>query len=302
MGSIAALEEDVRAQVRHLPGFRPQRPLGAAGQKNALFCGSGDSLAACMLAEAFSGYKARAIDPLDLSRNGDVLDGRTTYIVSISGRTISNIAVAKRAPKAVAITSNPDSRLARACSRTIRLGFPNSDAVTAGSTSFLESALTCISLVHPLAMPDARKIFKSAESAAAGIRPAKRVFFLGNMHTYPVAMYAAAKMYEVLGAEAYYERLEQFSHMELFSARKGDTVVIMEERTAHNTRLAESLRRAGLDVIRPNPGPGGKVGRFLFHAFLSQLVPLAIAKERRRRDCHFMTAGKLRRASDEMIY
>ena len=56
----------------------------------------------------------------------------------------------------------------------------------------------------------------------------KRIFVLGNLFTFPLAMYCAAKFYEILGYDAHYSRIEQFSHMELFSAQKGDTVIIFE--------------------------------------------------------------------------
>ena len=45
-------------------------------------------------------------------------------------------------------------------------------------------------------------------------------------------MYCAAKFYEILGYDAHYSRIEQFSHMELFSAKKGDTVIIFEEKNS----------------------------------------------------------------------
>ena len=227
---------------------------------------------------------------------------RDVYIVSVSGRTISNIRVARLARRSFAITSNPKSRLAGACTGVIPLTFPNSDAVTAGSISFLDSALTCISLVCECKMPDARGIFRRASALAKKIRLQNRVFFLGNLHTYPVAMYAAAKLYELLGAQASYERLEQFSHMGLFSAKRGDTVVILEEKTAHAARLVRTMRRIGLHVIHPDPKSGDKMRQFLFFTFLSQLVPLNEARRRGMRDCHFVTAKKLRGASDDMIY
>ncbi len=54
-------------------------------------------------------------------------------------------------------------------------------------------------------------------------RVTKRIFVLGNLHTFPIAMYCAAKFYEVLGYNVQYSKIEQFSHMELFSAKTGDT-------------------------------------------------------------------------------
>ena len=301
MSTIDALEKDITLEVNCLEKFHPQSPLSISSQKRSVFCGSGDSLAACMLAEAFSNYSVRAADPLDLLKNTSIPKNNNVYIVSISGKTISNIRVAKLAAKSFAITSNPDSRLAKACTGTIPLLFPNSDVVTAGSISFLDSALTCISLVCRFKMPNISKIFDSAVSASRKITLNNRIFFLGNMHTYPVAMYAAAKLYEILGMDAYYERIEQFSHMELFSAKR-DTVIILEEKTPHNERLCKAFEHVGLNVIRPDPKSKNKITQFLFFTFLAQLIPLLIAKKRGQKDCHFVTAKKLRKASDQMIY
>ena len=121
--------------------------------------------------------------------------------------------------------------------------------------------------------------------------------------TYPLAMYAAAKMAEVFGADARYERIEQFSHMGLFTSRPGDTAVILEEDNGHNGCLADSLERAGLHVVRAGGGAGaGPVGLALFLAFLAQLVPLRMAREEGRTECRFLADDAQLGASNRMIY
>ena len=311
--TIDAMERDILSQPESFRRFRPPRSLPEARQRGAVFCGSGDSLASCMLAEAHSGHRARAADPHELAElprpaAGDV------YVVSVSGRTEAGVAAARAARRAVAVTSDARSRLAGACGSVIPLRFENSDAVTAGTSSFLDSALTCMSLVG--AFPGgagagaAGSAFSRAGSEAEGLARllARRrpVTFLGSAHTYPLAMYAAAKMHEVLGAPARYERTEQFSHMGLFSASPGDAVVVLDgRRTAYNSRLAAALADAGLAAVFPDPGPAGRapgVRQALFYAFVAQLVPLALARKEGRRDCHFVASKRLLRASDGMIY
>jgi len=122
------------------------------------------------------------------------------------------------------------------------------------------------------------------------------------MHTYPVAMYCAAKFYEILGYDAHFERIEQFSHMELFSAKKGDTVIIFEEKNVHNTNLVKNLKNVGLNVICPTFDSRNKIFQFIFYTYFSQLLPLFEAKKRHKKDCHFVLAKKLRNVSDNMIY
>jgi len=300
VGTIDAYKKDVYLQISALTEFRKLKKLSTTRQKNTIFTGSGDSLASAMLAEVFSDYKVRAIDPLDLLKNKGLVREKEVFFVSVSGNTISNIQVAKEAKRSIGITSNSNSKLAKNCDSVILLKFPNSDVFTAGSISFLESALTCISLVKSFSIPDSKKIFQKAEFLARKVKFGSRIFILGNQHTFPLAMYATAKFYELIGLDAHFERLEQFSHMELFSAKKGDTVIIFEEKNAHNKQLGKNLKRYGLNVIHPTLGSKNLISQFLFYAFFSQLLPLQAVKN--QKDCHFVLAKKLRKISDDMIY
>ncbi len=302
MQTIEAYENDVNAQPKFLKTFKPQKPIPLNQQKNTIFTGSGDSLASAMLAESFSNFSVKAMDPLDLLKNKSISKDNAVYFVSISGNTISNIKVAKIAKKSVAITSKSKSRLSKASDQTILLQYPNADVFTAGSISFLESALTCISLVRPILIPKNNDIYKKAFFEAKKSKFGKRIFVLGNMHTYPIAMYCAAKFYELLGYDAHYERIEQFSHMGLFSAKKADTVIIFEQKNAHNTQLLKNLKKVGLNPIIPNFNSKNKISQIIFYTFFSQLLPLFEAKKQRKKDCNFVLAKKLRKVSDNMIY
>lgn len=302
MNTISALEKDILLQVQNLSRFIPSPQLNPTQQKHSIFCGSGDSLAASMLAEAFSQSQAKAIDPLDLLKNKSIAETNDVYIVSISGKTISNIKVAKAARKSIAITANPQSKLAKASDKIIPLNFPNSDIITAGSISFLDSALTCMSLIMPIKIKNPEKIFNNAVNQSKKVKLGNKIFFLGNLYTYPIALYGAAKIFEILGLDAFYERIEQFSHMELFSTKPGDTVIIFEQKNPHNILLSKNLKKAGINVIQPTTKYSDKISQFLFYTFFSQLVPLFLAKKEQQKECHFVTAKKLRKISDSMIY
>ena len=184
---------------------------------------------------------------------------------------------------------------------TILLDAPNNDVFTAGSISFLESALTCISLVRKVTIPKNSKLFLKAKTDAKKITVSKRIFVLGNLFTFPLAMYCAAKFYEILGYDAHYSRIEQFSHMELFSAQKGDTVIIFDEKNPHNKQLAKNLKKIGIHVIHPDI-PSEKLSQIVYCTFFSQLVALFEAKKKNKKECHFVTAKKIRNVSNQMIY
>jgi len=237
MKTLEAFENDVLLQIPFLQNMNLQKQLSLKKQQKAIFCGSGDSFAAALLAEAFSNYNARAADPLDLLKNPSVIKNKDAYIISISGNTTSNVKAATLFKNATAITSHPTSKLVKACSKKIPLDYPSSGVFTSGSIGFISSALTCISLVSKFRVRGVIELFKKALLESKKVKLGKNVFILGNLQTFPIAMYGAAKFYEVLGTNVNYSRIEQFSHMELFSAKRGDTVIIFEEKNTHNSRI-----------------------------------------------------------------
>ncbi|MEE8180831.1 MAG: sugar isomerase [Nitrosopumilaceae archaeon] len=302
MKTIEAFEQDILLQVLYIQKIKLQKQLSIKKQKNTIFCGSGDSLAAALLAESFSNFRIRAADPLDLLKNRSIIKKNQVYIISISGNTVSNINVAKIAQSATAITLNKNSKLVKICSKYIALNYPNSGVFTSGSIGFITSALTCISLVSKFRLRNVSKLFKKALTNSKKIKLGKKVFILGNLHTFPIAMYAAAKFYEVLGIDAHYERIEQFLHMGLFSVKQGDTVIIFEEKNSHNSRIIKNLKKLGLNVFQPNGILKDKISQIIFFTFFSQLTPLFFAKKNHQKECYFVSAKKLRAASSNMIY
>ncbi len=302
MKTIEAFENDILLQIPFLQNMILQKLLSVKKQQKTIFCGTGDSLAAALLAESFSNYHTRAVDPLDLLKNPSIIKNKDAYIISISGNTSSNVKAAKLFKNATAITSHPTSKLAKACSKKIILDYPSSGVFTSGSIGFIASALTCISLVSKFRVRGVIELFKNALLESKKIKLGKNIFILGNLQTFPIAMYGAAKFYEVLGSNVHYSRIEQFSHMELFSAKRGDTVIIFEEKNAHNTKMLKNLKKFGLNVFQPKSGTKDKISQVIFFTFISQLTPLFYAKKNRQKECYFVTAKKLRSVSSNMIY
>ncbi len=299
MNTIDAFTHDVYLQLEYLAKFVSQKSKPG---KNVIFCGSGDSLCAGLLAEAFSDYSVRACDPLELAQNKILARASRAYFVSISGSTISNIRAAKLAKYSVAITRNPTSKLGKTRDEVIPLNYEDSNVLTAGSIGFLASALTCISLVHGFKIKNAKKIFTLAKNTAKKISLKNQTYILGNQHTYPVAMYASAKLGEILGMDSHYERIEQFSHMGLFTAKSGDTIIILEPKNAHNSQLVTNLKNLGLSVYNPSIISKNKIDQVLFYIFVSQFVALNMARKKRIKQCYFISHQNMRAASSDMIY
>ncbi len=301
MNTLDAYEKDIHLQPEFMRSFHQQTPISVKKQSQIIFAGSGDSLAASLLAESISGGLARAVDPMDLYQNRHLLDKKSAYFISISGDTIANIKAARIATDSTAVTANPHCRLVKSCSRSIVMSFPSSGIFTAGSISFLASALTCASLIEHLDLIRTGQIFSQAKDAVKDIHITPRIFILGNYHTYPLAMYCAAKLYEVLGIDAHYSRIEQFSHMELFSARKNDTVIVFDG-SSYSGNIVQHLRSAGLTVHMPRPPSKRLISHILFFTFFSQFLALSTARKLGLDDCHFVLAKKLRNASNNIIY
>ncbi len=299
MKTISAFENDIKLQLEFLDTFKPQKTVDP---KNALFCGSGDSLASCMMAECFSNYMSRAIDPLVLAKNSSISKGKHVYFVSVSGNTASNIKAAKMVKKSTAITKSRTSKLARSCAGIIPLDYDDSGMMTSGSISFLASMLTCISLVLCFKIKNAEKLFSSAKSQAGKILLKNKIYFVGNQYTYPLCMYAAAKLHEVLGMDAHYEQIEQFSHAGLFSARTGDTIIMFDEKSRHREYFISQMEKLGMTVYRPSIASGDKISQVIFYTFVSQILALNGAKRKRLADCYFITEKKIRNISSSMIY
>jgi fructoselysine-6-P-deglycase FrlB-like protein len=302
MKTIEAYENDILLQIPYLQNMILQKQLSIKKQEKTIFCGSGDSLAVALLAESFSNNRIKTIDPLDLLKNPHIAKNKNVYIISISGNTSSNVKVAKLFKNSTAITSNPESKLAKACLKNILLDYPSSGVFTSGSIGFLSSALTSISLVSNIHINRVLELFRHALIESKKVKLGKKIFVLGNLHTFPVAMYAAAKFYEILGSSVHYSRIEQFLHMELFSANRGDTVLIFEEKNPHNSRMVKNLKKFGLNVYQPIPGTTDKILQVIFFTFFSQLTPLFYAKKNKQKECYFVTAKKLRNVSSNMIY
>ncbi|WP_299292270.1 SIS domain-containing protein [Nitrosopumilus sp.] len=301
VNTITAFEKDMELQISLLKSFKKQKPISKNNQKNTIFSGSGDSLVSSMMAESLSDGLVRAMDPMDLYRNKSLVKSKNVYFVSISGNTITNIKTACHAKHSTAITAKPDSRLASATNNTIILNAETHHVFTAGSISFLESALTCMSLVKNIKIPRNSKLFSKAKRDSQNHLVSKKIYVLGSRFTFPLAMYCAAKFYEIMGYDAHYCKIEQFSHMELFSAKKGDTVIVFEEKNPHNSQLVKNLKKVGMNVIHPSI-PTEKMSQFLYCTFFSQFLALNEAKRKHRRDCYFVTATKLRNVSNQMIY
>src|SRR6266550_3439835 len=138
------MEQEIHNQVEDLPAFA--RELGKDDRfrnldpSRIIFTGSGDSFACSLFAHYLSQMQAFSADPFELRLYPQVSRNKTVFITSISGKTRTNIQLARKvkvvAKKRVAITANSKSPLAKECDDVIQLRYRSLGILTSGTARF----------------------------------------------------------------------------------------------------------------------------------------------------------------------
>lgn len=304
-GGLAWLDDEVAAQPnalkRFLNGSIRRAPYGSA------FVGAGDSYAAALAAFFSSDGRCIALDPYALASNPRMADGRHIYFISVSGKTSSNLGAAlkvrQRAKRTTAITAVADSPLARLTNSTIILPMEY-EPRTPSMLSFCLALLAVLRIVGRDCAGDYHGSYNKAKREPSLSFGRGVTYFLGNSLAYPVALYAAAKTYELIGLRAQAEQLEEFSHMQLFSLTKSDTVNAFSafDPSGIAPRLSQALQDRGY-VSNKVENWGSSFTEKLFHSVF--VVQLSVLKEARRRgfaEPRFLADKKRLHVSDSMIY
>jgi len=155
--SIRAMEQEISNQAQDLPRFASQlrkTRVPKLKPSELIFAGSGDSYAASVFAQELSEGQAIASDPYELLTHIRRIRGKSLVIISVSGRTRTNIELARKAKgiatSTLAITAYPESSLAGECDVTIQLKYRTTGILTAGTSSFTTSLLACAFLLGSL--------------------------------------------------------------------------------------------------------------------------------------------------------
>lgn len=301
MNALEAYEEEINYQLEELPRIiaSMNNLKDEEEQYRCIFTGAGDSYAAALEAVYASNHRAKFIDPLELSLKPEFAKDALLYIISVSGSTGANIAAAKATRglcRRIAITANANSSLAEESDEIIEVRYKNLGVLTAGSIGFTSTLLAALSIVHELKISDMKKIFYAAKDN--NIQLKNHIYIVGHDITYPLSIYATAKIYEVLGFKAQYCMLEQFCHMELFSLSRDDTVLFLTD-----IEKADSLYNK-LDCNKYIITPYNKhfLDNILYYTFLIQFMTLKNAKILGLIDCYFAINERIRSISSNLIY
>ncbi len=315
MNAIEAMQAEIEYQVQDLHKLELSSPVS-----NCLFVGSGDSYAAGLAAQYYSGSHAICCSPVDIIKNHLLVKRRNLFVVSISGNTQANILAAKIAKKygvgtISALTARSSSRLAKSCDQTIVLNYKNTGITTAGTISFTLSMIKCISLSTELQLPaNLRKIYNRAEKQARQAiskidnKSSSRntsYFILGNNQLHAIALYGALKFNEVFGVKAMAYPAEEFCHSPLFSIKEADQAIVLGGEDGgdddNSRKLNKRLNKEGFSSIHVGFKRTG-IELLLQSTFFIQLFVLKLAQKYGLTSCYFLRNKKLLRVSSDFIY
>lgn len=282
---------------------------GEKARRGSIFVGAGDSLATALCASHLSHLGMRAMDPYVLHESPETARAKDVYFISVSGRTVANIATAKRISRLcrrrIAITANEESPLASQVDAVVRIPYTGAPRLP-GTLSFSLSLLTTLLLTQPSVNCDFERVFEESRKSSRKFSNSGSgvTYILGNNAAHGIALYAAAKLNELIGVRSHPEFLEEFSHMELFSLSKLDSVNVFPlfDSKKLAERLRDSLTAAGYACKVLDAWGRNDVERVFHLAFLSQFAVLEEAMNRGLTRPYFQLEKELLRISDRMIY
>ncbi len=309
------MEEQIHSQIEDLPELAHR--LGKDDRfrqldpSSMVFTGAGDSFASALFAHYLSQMQAFAADPFELQLYPRVCRHKTVFITSVSGKTRTNIILAKKlkriADKRVAITANPESPLARECDDLIQIRYRSSGIPTSGTASFSATLLAVASLIRRLPKLDSLPTMerRAAERARSiPVLPRGEFLFVGSGIGYSLAMYATFKLHEVLGIPAQYQHTEQIGHSQIFSLReKQDNLFFLtpslDSRTSEVFRV---LSKTGFNAYLLKSERGDPILGTLQVMFYFQHLALHLGREMGLQECAFVTDGRRLALSSRLIY
>jgi fructoselysine-6-P-deglycase FrlB-like protein len=316
MSSLDAMKRGIESQPRDLLKYcnelQTQRseytPLDPA---KTIFTGSGDSFSAALFASELSNGMSQAFDPYELSKKPWLARRKQIVIISVSGKTKTNIELAKklrpRARAVIAVTSDPRSPLALKCHYTLLLGYQRENIPTAGTASYTTSLLGCSFLLGKfLKVMDLAKALALAWdwSERAATRPnLTAVTIIGSGPDYAIGYYGGLKLNEVLRLPATCKYPEEFGHAYLFSVKKTDVLVCMNpghDRKIHG--VFQALRGSDFTPLKMQSQSADSLQSGLELAFRFQCLAYVLARKKGLKECAYVSDKKRLRISSRLIY
>jgi fructoselysine-6-P-deglycase FrlB-like protein len=300
MDSLEKIKFDYLEQINSLSQISCRK-----SSENCIFVGSGDSFVAGLIAQYMSNHRCKCYSPADLM-NSKFIENMTYYFISVSGRTRSNIEVAKRASgaglKTVAVTFNPKSELAKVCKEIISLEKVMTNAATSYS-AFTANVVVCLQLAGMSISPNFDKWHRNGMALSSRFRhvyfPKDVLHILGNGTFYPLAIYVSLKMAEFFGVTSIPNRIEEFCHSPVFGIKPSHTMWILgrtEDNTSHKLRNLKNMFNF-FELKNPN------IISELFEAiFFLQGIMLRLCEKQNFTELKYVLMKKVLAISSDIIY
>jgi len=315
-GSDVTLAEYLRGEASELPKIveRQARLLKESGvaraslaDEHGLATGAGDSHAAAVYAQLVSRHNFMAADPYELTL-APPPNGRYLIAISVKGRTrevVKSVTTLKKFGwRALAVTAEPSSELARASDAVVRVSYGGgSMPVGVGNFASVLTVLTWILSGEAAEAPSPSKPVKELAEAIAGGAAAEVVTVGEGLGVVP-AYFTCLKLYETLCMPCRSYSIEQFLHAPLYSLSKKTITVVFPDTAGVKSRVLQSiLENAGLRyaVVTP-PSEGGPLALVLGESAQAVLAIAEASEARGFKVPCFEERRDLLEASTPVIY
>jgi glucosamine--fructose-6-phosphate aminotransferase (isomerizing) len=312
MRSIEAMETEIEYQTEELEKLEFPRPQ--TDIDDCVITGSGDSYVASLIAMYVSGYKAKCCYPMDIVLNPAIVRNRKVYLVSVSGATKATMRAARvanmSALKTIAITTRPESPLAKSSDELISVRYKSTSIPTSGTIGFTASMLCCLSLVCKVNLNNVKKIYNESMALADyltnyKIKKSPSYILLGNGIVFPAALYGSLKMNEVFGIHSLAYSLDEFCHSPIFSIKSNDRIIILGNNTC-DLRICKTimnqLDKMGVSTLYVDCRKRSTIETLLKSIFFLQLYVVKLAVKNLLKDCYFLRNERLLALSSKLIY
>lgn len=194
-------------------------------------------------------------------------------LISYSGEATRVVECAMRAnargANTIAITNNPDSRLAKSCRHTVCVGLPKDGEYFPGGTTYIASMVTLLLIAMRIGRArqtiskedyldmrqalldyaaDMQKQVESYDDVAFQLaqtwKDLRAEDFIGDYSDYATAFFGSAKVIETFGGKTTYDDSEDWCHINYFLAQPESIgrVVIANPSTPSFGRIQETLK------------------------------------------------------------
>jgi len=306
MNKIDLMINEIYLQKELLPAFynelKNNENFGLLENENKeiIFTGCGDSYAASMIMQEITGNKC--LDPYELLFKR-IHNEQIFVISSVSGKTIANINLAKKAKekgaKIIVVTGNDKSELAKYADKVISISYKE-PVILPGTLSFTKTILCLYSLfkINVNFNEIFNKDFKEIEKEFYDILKGS-FYIISTPYFYPLSIYWKAKIFEITGFKAIIEKLEQFSHMDIFSLKNDDIVIIIGKSLEKAKLLEDYLKK--FVYVKYLTFDEDLPTAFIKCAIYAQIFAATIAKNNSQIDFYFANSPLLE-ISNKLIY